>query len=122
MELYKTIAPDESIQKHVLFSGMPYLANIQYANEPSKQYLHDLFNSVQLKDIVENIIYLELLRREYKVTVGRTGNQEIDFVCHNQNEKLYVQVTYWLASDEIIQRKFGAYDNIRDFLLAKEWN
>ncbi len=82
MELYKTIAPDESIQKHVLFDGMPYLANIQYANEPSKQYLHDLFNSVQLKDIVENIIYLELLRRGYKVTVGRTGNQEIDFVCH----------------------------------------
>lgn len=82
MELYKTIAPDESIQKHVLFGGMPYLTNIQYANEPSKQYLHDLFNSVQLKDIVENIIYLELLRREYKVTVGRTGNQEIDFVCH----------------------------------------
>lgn len=47
MELYKTIAPDKSIQKHVLFGGMPYLANIQHTNEPLKQYFHHLFNSVQ---------------------------------------------------------------------------
>ena len=255
IELYKTVAPDESIQKcfqkYLLAGGMPYLANIRYADEPSKQYLHDLFNSVQLKDIVkrnkirdvdlleriiayvmanvgntfsaaslakflkseqrtvapetilnyikyccdaylfyqvkredlqgkqilasnekyyiadhgireavfggnmkeinltlENIVYLELLRRGYEVTVGRYGNKEIDFVCHKRDEKLYVQVTYLLASDETIQREFGAYDNIRDnfpkyvvsldefdmsrngikhrnirdFLLVEEWN
>ena len=78
-----------------------------------------------MKDInftLENIIYLELLRRGYKVTVGKTGDKEIDFVCHQQNEKLYVQDTYWLAFDETIQREFGVYDNIRDFLLVKEWN
>ena len=255
IELYKTITPDESIQKcfqkYLLAGGMPYLANIRYADEPSRQYLHDLFNSVQLKDIVkrnkirdvdlleriiayvmanvgntfsasslakflkseqrtvapetilnyiryccdaylfyqvkredlqgkqilasnekyyiadhgireavfggnmkeinltlENIVYLELLRRGYEVTVGRYGDKEIDFVCHKRNEKLYVQVTYMLASDETVQREFGAYDNIRDnfpkyvvsldefdmsrngikhrnirdFLLAEEWN
>lgn len=255
IELYKTILPDESIQKcfqkYILSGGMPYLANIRYAEEPTKQYLHDLFNSVQLKDVVkrnkirdvdlleriiayvmanvgttfsaaslakflkneqrtvapetilnyikyccdaylfyqvkrediqgkqilatnekyyiadhgireavfggnmreinltlENIIYLELLRRGYEVTVGRIGDKEIDFVCHKRNDKLYVQVTYLLASDETIQREFGAYDNIRDnfpkyvvsldefdmsrngikhrnirdFLLAEEWN
>lgn len=255
MELYKTITPDESIQKcfqkYLLSGGMPYLANIRYADEPSKQYLHDLFNSVQLKDIVkrnkirdvdlleritayvmanvgntfsaaslakflkseqrtvapetilnyikyccdaylfyqvkredlqgkqilasnekyyiadhgireavlggnmkeinlalENIVYLELLRRGYEITVGRYGDKEIDFVCHKRDEKLYVQVTYLLASDETIQREFRTYDNIRDnfpkyvvsldefdmsrngikhrnirdFLLAEEWN
>ena len=255
IELYKTITPDESIQKcfqkYLLAGGMPYLANIRYADEPSRQYLHDLFNSVQLKDIVkrnkirdvdlleriiayvmanvgntfsasslakflkseqrtvapetilnyiryccdaylfyqvkredlqgkqilasnekyyiadhgireavfggnmkeinltlENIVYLELLRRGYEVTVGRYGDKEIDFVCHKRDEKLYVQVTYMLASDETVQREFGAYDNIRDnfpkyvvsldefdmsrngikhrnirdFLLAEEWN
>ena len=255
IELYKTVTPDETIpkcfQKYLLAGGMPYLANIRYADEPSRQYLHDLFNSVQLKDIVkrnkirdvdlleriiayvmanvgntfsaaslakflkseqrtvapetilnyikyccdaylfyqvkredlqgkqilasnekyyiadhgireavlggnmkeinltlENIVYLELLRRGYEVTVGRYGNKEIDFVCHKRDEKLYVQVTYLLASDETIQREFGAYDNIRDnfpkyvvsldefdmsrngikhrnirdFLLAEEWN
>ena len=36
-------------------------------------------------------------------------------------EKLYVQVAYLLASDETVQREFGAYNNIRDFLLAEEW-
>ena len=54
------------------------------------------------------------MRRDYKVTVGKTGNKEIDFVCDKRGEKLYVQVTYLLASDETIQREFGAYDNIRD--------
>ena len=230
---------------------MPYLANIRYEDAPSKLYLNDLYNSVQLKDIVkrnkirdidlleriiayvienigttfsatslskflksenrtvapetilnyikyccdaylfyqvkredlqgkqilssnekyyiadhgireavfggnmqdinlvlENIVYLELLRREYKVTVGRTGDKEIDFVCDKQGEKLYVQVAYLLASDETVQREFGVYDrirdnypkyvvsldefnmsrngikhlNIRDFLLEEKWN
>lgn len=255
LELYRPIAPDEPIQKcfqkYLVSGGMPYLANIRYEDAPSKLYLHDLFNSVQLKDIVkrnkirdvdlleriiayvianvgttfsatslakflknekrtvapetilnyikyccdaylfyqvkredlqgkqilasnekyyiadhgireavfggnmrdinlilENIVFLELLRRDYKVTVGRTGDKEIDFVCDKSGEKLYVQVAYLLASDETVQREFDAYDNIRDnypkyvvsldefdmsrngikhrnicdFLLAEEWN
>ncbi|MGI6337096.1 MAG: ATP-binding protein [Eubacteriales bacterium] len=221
LEIYRPIAPDESVdacfRKYLLSGGMPYLANIRYAEEPSKQYLHDLFNSVQLKDIVkrnnirdvdlleriiayvmanignpfsanslvkffknekrtvaaetilnyfryccdaylfyqvkredlqgkqilasnekyyiadhgireavfggntrdinlvlENIVYLELLRRGYEVTVGRTGDKEIDFVSEKRGEKLYVQVVYLLAAEETIAREFGAYDNIRD--------
>ena len=255
LELYHSISPDiplqECFQKYLSFGGMPYLANIRYEDAPSKLYLNDLYNSVQLKDIVkrnkirdidlleriiayvianigttfsatslskflksekrtvapetilnyikyccdaylfyqvkredlqgkqilssnekyyiadhgireavfggnmrdinlvlENIVYLELLRREYKVTVGRTGDKEIDFVCDKQGEKLYVQVAYLLASDETVQREFGVYDrirdnypkyvvsldefnmsrngikhlNIRDFLLEEKWN
>ena len=255
LELYRPIAPDEPIQrcfqKYLLSGGMPYLSNIRYEDAPSKLYLHDLYNSVQLKDIVkrnkirdvdlleriiayvianvgttfsatslakflkserrtvapetilnyiryccdaylfyqvkredlqgkqilasnekyyiadhgireavfggnmrdinlilENIVYLELLRRDYKITVGRTGDNVIDFVCDRSGEKLYVQVAYLLASDETVKREFGAYDNIRDnypkyvvsldefdmsrngikhrnirdFLLAEEWN
>ena len=255
LELYRPIAPDISIQgcfqKYLLSGGMPYLANIRFENVPAKQYLHDLFNSVLLKDIVkrnnirdvdlleriigyvianigttfsssslarffknehrtvapetilnyikyccdahlfyqvkredlhgkqllssnekyyiadhgireavfggnmrdinlvlENIVYMELLRRSYKVTVGKNGDREIDFVCEKQGEKLYVQVCYLLASDETLRREFGAYTgisdnypkyvvsldefdmsrdgikhrNIRDFLLADEWS
>lgn len=221
MELFRTIYPNNSIQqcfqKYLITGGMPYLANIRYEDVPSKQYLHDLFNSVQLKDIVkrnkirdvdlleriiayvianvgttfsarsltkflkseqrtvapetilnyikyccdaylfyqvkrvdlqgkqilstnekyyiadhgireavfggnmrdinlvlENIVYLELLRRGYKVTVGKTGEKEIDFVCDKRGDKLYVQVTYLLASEDTIKREFGAYDTIRD--------
>ena len=255
LELYHTIDPGSTIQqcfqKYLLAGGMPYLANLRYEEEPSRQYLADLFNSVQLKDIVkrykvrdvdlleriiayvmanmgttfsasslakffkseqctvaaetilnyikyccdaylfyqvkrqevqgkqilssnekyyiadhgireavfggntrdinlvlENIVYMELLRRGYTVTVGRVGEREVDFVCDKRNEKLYVQVAYLLASEDTIDREFGAYHsikdnfpkyvvtmdeldmsrdgikhrNIRDFLLSKEWN
>lgn len=71
-------------------------------------------NQRDINLILENIIYLELLRRGYQITVGKTGEKEIDFVCERQNEKLYVQVTYLLASEDAIRREFGAYDNIRD--------
>ena len=64
--------------------------------------------------VLENILYMELLRRGYKVTVGRIGEREIDFVCEKRGEKLYVQAAYLLASDETIRREFRAYDGIRD--------
>ncbi len=255
IELYRPVVPNASIQKsfqkYLLLGGMPYLANLRYTDAPSKQYLQDLFNSVQLKDIVkrnkirdvdlleriisyvmanmgttfsanslakflknerratapetilnyikycceaylfyqvkrediqgkqvlasnekyyiadhgireavfggntrdinlvlENIVYLELLRRGYEITVGRAGDKEIDFVCNRHGKKLYVQVAYLLASEETVNREFGVYDSIRDnfpkyvvsldefdmsrngikhqnicdFLLAEEWN
>ena len=221
LELYHSVFPEETVQKsfqqYILYGGMPYLANIRYADEPSRQYLQDLFNSVQLKDIVkrnkirdvdllerimayvmanvgntfsasslakflkseqrtvapetilnyiryccdaylfyqvkreevqgkqilasnekyyiadhgireavfggnakdinltlENIVYLELLRRGYHVTVGKNQDKEIDFVCDKRGEKLYIQVAYLLASEETIQREFGVYDTVRD--------
>ena len=254
IELYRTVSPDASVaacfQKYLLLGGMPYLANIHFLDAPSKQYLNDLYYSVQLKDIVapnqirdvdllerilsyiisnvgttfsansiskflkserravapetilnyirycceaflfyqvkredlqgkqllssnekcyivdhgireavfggnlrdinlilENIVYLELLRRGYQVTMGKAGTQEIDFVCHQQDRKIYIQVSYLLASEETVQREFGVYEkirdnfpkyvlsldefdfsrngikhcNIRDFLLAEDW-
>lgn len=255
LELYHTVnstaSVQECFQKYLLVGGMPYLSNIRYEEEPSKQYLSDLFNSVQLKDIVkrnkvrdvdllerliayvmanvgttfsasslvkflknehrttstdtvlnyikyccdsylfyqvkredlqgkqilttnakyyiadhgireavfggnmrdinlvlENIVYMELVRRGYSVTVGKTGTKEIDFVCDKRGEKVYVQVAYLLADESTVNREFGVYDtirdnfpkyvvtmdeidmsrngikhrNIRDFLTADEWN
>lgn len=254
-ELYHQTAPETSVpqcfQKYLLCGGMPYLSNIRYEEQPSRQYLTDLFNSVQLKDIVrrnsirdidllervisyitvnvgntfsaaslvkffksehrtvaaetvmnyiryccdaflfyqirredikgkqllasnekyyiadhgireavfggnmrdinlilENIVCMELLRRGYTVTVGKSKNKEIDFICHDRSEKIYIQVTYLLASEETIDRKFSVYDsisdnfpkyvvsmdeldmsrngikhrNIQDFLLMEDWN
>ncbi len=51
-------------------------------------------NTKDINLILENIVYLELLRRGFDVTVGRTGDKEIDFVCDKRGEKLYVQVAY----------------------------
>ena len=221
VELYRLTAPEENLQrafqKYLLCGGMPYLSNLDYADEPSRQYLTDVFNSVQLKDVVkrnkvrdvdmlerivayvmanvgstfsaaslvkffkneqrtvsaetilnyikyccdaflfyqvkrqdlrgkqilatnekyyiadhgireavfggnmrdinlilENIVFMELLRRGYTVTVGKIGSKEIDFVCEKRGEKLYIQVSYLLASEETIRREFGSYDGIRD--------
>ena len=255
LELYRTCAPGETeqkcFQKYLLCGGMPYLSNLRFEEEPSRQYLSDIFGSVQFKDIVkrnkirdvdllerltayvmanlgttfsasslvkffknehrmvsaetilnylkyccdaylfyqvkrqdlqgkqilasnekyyiadhgireavfggnmrdinlvlENIVYMELRRRGYSVTVGRNGDKEVDFVCDKRGEKIYVQVTYLLAAEDTVNREFGAYDsirdnfpkyvvsldefdfsrngikhiNIRDFLLMREWN
>lgn len=71
-------------------------------------------NARDINLILENIVYMELLRRGYKVTVGRFGDKEIDFVCRKQNNKLYVQVTYILASADTIEREFGVLEQIPD--------
>ena len=79
MELYRSITPDAPIQqcfqKYLLAGGMPYLANLRYADAPSKQYLHDLFNSVQLKDIVKRnkIRDVDLLERIIAYVIANVG-------------------------------------------------
>ncbi|WP_455620219.1 ATP-binding protein [Eisenbergiella sp.] len=64
--------------------------------------------------VLENIVFMELLRREYTVTVGKSAEREVDFICEKQDQKLYIQVTYLLASEDTIHREFGVYDTIRD--------
>lgn len=220
-ELYNTVYPqtptNECFKKYLHFGGMPYLAALHYNESACKQYLQDVYNSVELKDIVkrnnirdvdmleriltyitanignifsanviskylksegrsmaaetiinyikactdaflfyqvkrqdvqgkkllainekyyvadhgireavfggnmkdinlvlENIVYMELLRRGYKVSVGKVDNKEIDFICEKQEEKIYIQVTYLLAAEETIEREFGVYRNVND--------
>lgn len=220
-ELYNSVFPDVSdtvvFQKYLLLGGMPYLGNLRYMEDPAKQYLKDIYNSVVLTDVVkrnkirdidllgrivayvignvgttfsansivkflksehravaadtvmkyikyctnayffyqvkrqdlqgkqilatnekyymadhgireavfggnmkdinlilENIVFMESLRRGYAVTVGKVGTKEIDFVCQKQEQKIYIQVAYLLASEETIQREFGVYDSVRD--------
>lgn len=71
-------------------------------------------NMKDINLILENIIFMESLRRGYSVTVGKVGTKEIDFVCQKQEQKIYIQVAYLLASEETIQREFGVYDSVRD--------
>lgn len=254
LESYRLCALEQSdaqcFQKYILCGGMPFLGNLQYEEAPVRQYLTDVFSSVQLKDIIqrnsirdidllermiayvmknagatfsassisrflksehrkaapetilnyleyccraylfyrvrrqdlrgkeilsanekyyiadhgirealfggnqrdiekilENIVYMELLRRGYAVTVGRIGDREIDFVCEKSGQKIYIQVCYLMASEETVRREFGVYEsvkdnypkyvlsmdeidmscdgihhrNVRDFLLAEDW-
>ena len=87
-----------------------------------KYYLSDhglrqaLYGSNQrdIEMILENIVCLELLRLGYKVTIGKIGTKEIDFVCDKDGKRIYVQVCYMLASEKTESREFGAYNNIDD--------
>ncbi len=86
-----------------------------------KYYLTDLglgqvVNSERKKQMgayLENIVYNELISRGYEVKVGTLEKGEIDFIATRFEEKKYYQVAYHLY-DEIIDREFGVYDNIKD--------
>jgi predicted AAA+ superfamily ATPase len=64
--------------------------------------------------ILENIVYLELLRRGYTVASGDVGGLEVDFVATRGKEKRYLQVSYLLASTETVEREFTPLLNIKD--------
>lgn len=64
--------------------------------------------------ILENIVFLELIRREYKVYIGKVGDTEIDFVAEKPNEKLYIQVTESLSQKETLERELRPLKLIKD--------
>lgn len=64
--------------------------------------------------LLENIVYLELRRRGYTVTVGTFDGLEIDFVAEKQDERKYFQVAYLLADEKTVKREFGNLEKIPD--------
>lgn len=64
--------------------------------------------------ILENIVYIELLRRGYDVKVGDINGREVDFVCNKADRKIYIQVTYLLPGKETVKREFGSLRAIGD--------
>ena len=65
--------------------------------------------------ILENIVYLELLRRGYKVYVGKVDDLEVDFVALREDQKLYIQVSWQMAGDEqTAMREYAPLLNIKD--------
>ena len=71
-------------------------------------------NIENMGSILENIVYIELLRRGYDVKIGMLNEKEIDFVCTKDKEKIYVQVTYLLKNDKTIEREFSGLAKIDD--------
>jgi predicted AAA+ superfamily ATPase len=65
--------------------------------------------------ILENIVYLELLRRGNKIWTGTTRNNEVDFVCKTTKGDIeYYQVAWQMTSESTIEREFGALEKIND--------
>ncbi|MDR0508321.1 MAG: ATP-binding protein, partial [Candidatus Methanoplasma sp.] len=87
-----------------------------YLADHSLQYVVRDFRRTNLPGILENIVYNELIRRDYKVYVGKIGTKEIDFVAEKANgsEKVYVQVCTELGSKETLEREFSPLMQIDD--------
>lgn len=71
-------------------------------------------NQRDINQILENIIYIEMLRRGYEIKIGKINDLEVDFICTKYDEKIYIQVTYLLASEETIEREFSVLELIKD--------
>lgn len=95
-------------KKHLEFQDKYYLGDLGLR--------HALFGyrDTDIGGLLENVVYLELLRRGYQVKVGILDQAEIDFIAERHGERIYIQVAYLLASPETIQREFGNLERIPD--------
>lgn len=76
--------------------------------------------------IIENIVFLELIRRDYRVYIGKVGETEIDFVAEKPDDKLYIQVTESMQSPETRDRELKPLrmipDNYEKIVLSMDRN
>lgn len=105
----------------------------QYLTNGFKYYIADIglryyllgTKRADIGHILENIIYLELLRRGYQVYVGKMNTAEVDFVAVNENGIEYYQVAYSVMDEDTLNREISSLDNIRDhnpkFLLTMDF-
>lgn len=72
------------------------------------------FRNSDFGHLIENIVYFELVRRGYDVSVGKTDALEVDFIATNSNDKKYYQVTYAMFDENVRSRELNSLRNIRD--------
>lgn len=70
--------------------------------------------SQDIEQMLENIVYFELVRRGWRIAVGRFGAGEIDFVADRQGERHYYQVAYLMPTSETRDREFGSLARLPD--------
>ncbi|HIH35846.1 MAG TPA: ATP-binding protein [Methanosphaera sp.] len=77
---------------------------------------HALIESNWIKQthVLENIVYIELLRRGYNVKIGKIYDKEIDFVCEKDGNKIYIQVSLLLSSPDTFEREFKPLFKVKD--------
>lgn len=112
----------EKMEKAFLISRVQRfnIAGKEILKTKEKQYAMDMglriiqTNTVHFEDtfFLENIIYNELIVRDYEVFVGKTYKGEVDFVAIKGNKKCFIQVAYLLASQATIDREFDAFSPI----------
>ncbi|MDR0999208.1 MAG: ATP-binding protein [Clostridiales bacterium] len=82
--------------------------------DPAMRYSVLGYTSDSVAAMLENIVYLELLRRGYEVYIGQVPGGEIDFVATRQENKLYIQIAQRIDKAETEEREYGRFFSIRD--------
>ena len=95
--------------KQYLQSGEKY-----YATDVTMRYTLLVRKNIDLGHILENIVYLELIHRGYKVFIGKTGDKEVDFVAENSKGITYFQVVYTVRDEKTLERELKALESIND--------
>ena len=122
------------VKSFVLYKVSRYdIKGKNYLTTGSKYYLSDiglryyLLGSKNTDDghILENIVYLELLRRGYEVYIGKNDDNEVDFVAVNERGEEYYQVAYTVKEKKTLERELKPLNNINDhnpkFLLTTDY-
>lgn len=111
------------VDAYVLYKASRYdVKGKQHLTTGAKYYLSDiglryyLLGSKKVDDgaILENIVYLELLRRGYEVYVGKSDEREVDFVAINENGEEYYQVSYTVRDENTLKRELASLESIND--------
>jgi len=95
--------------RQYLQSGEKY-----YATDVTMRYALLGRRNIDAGHILENIVYLELIRRGYKVYVGKTGEKEVDFVAENKEGFTYFQVAYTTREESTLERELSPLQGISD--------
>lgn len=120
-------------ESFVIYSASKYdIKGKQYLQSGEKYYLVDIGLRYMLLGnkptdyghILENVVYLELLRRGYKVFVGKNNNLEVDFVATNRDTVEYYQVSHSVADSHTLERELKSLQSIKDnypkYLLTRD--
>ena len=114
----------DSLTESYIFSKVPRydVKGKQYLQSGEKYYATDVTmryailgrKNLDVGHILENIVYLELIRRGYKVYTGKIGEKEVDFVAENKEGFTYFQVAYTTRDTETLDRELNSLKNIND--------
>jgi uncharacterized protein len=86
-----------------------------YMGDIGFRYATQGFTPDAISGQLENIVFLELRARNYTVSIGKTGEKEIDFIAEKGPEKRYIQVCTSLSNEKVIQREYGSLEEVKDY-------
>ncbi|MFA5479752.1 MAG: ATP-binding protein [Candidatus Muiribacteriota bacterium] len=107
----------------LVFSAKRYdIKGKRYLEFFSKYYMGDIglrngfvgYRNEDISGLLENVVYLELIRCGYVVSIGKKEELEVDFIAEKNGIKVYIQVCYMLNTKEVIEREFSVLEQISD--------